>query len=251
MVAEADVGLEQVGQAGFGEDGGFGAVGEDASFAEQDDALDFGNDFGDVVRYQEDAQAGLSELAHGFAQLQLRANVEGVAGLVEEQRLRFVDQRAGNQGALGFAGGHLGHGALREVGDAEALERGLRARQVAGIGMVMRENARAAEESGQHYVASGGVRGAGSEQIRRDDAQQGAQLENVPALAPENRNGAAVFGLISGWRQRVALAGNRFDERGLSAAVRAQNAHVLACGDFQIHFAEGGMVAAHHRHVFE
>lgn len=251
VVAEADFGLEEVGQVGFGQDGGFGAVGEDASFAEQDDALDFGDDFGDVVRDQEDAQAGLHQFAHRFAQLQLRANVEGVAGLVEEERVRLVDQRAGNQRALGFAGGHLGHGARREVGDAEALERGLCSRQMHRIRMVMRENARAAEESGEHHVASCGIGGAGSEQVRRNDAQERAQFENVPALAAEDRNRGAVFCLIFGWRQRIALAGDRFDERGFAAAVWPQDADVLSRGDLQIYFTEGGVIAAHYRDVFE
>ena len=61
-----------------------------------DYAFNLGDDFGDVMRHQQDPQARLSEFAHSFAELHLRGDVEGVAGFVEEQRLRIVDEGAGD-----------------------------------------------------------------------------------------------------------------------------------------------------------
>jgi len=50
----------------------------------EDNALDLRDDFGDVVRHEQNSQARLSEFAHRFAELHLRGDVERVAWLVEE-----------------------------------------------------------------------------------------------------------------------------------------------------------------------
>ena len=56
---------------------------------------------------EEDAKPGAGELAHGVAEFELAGNVEGVAGLVEEQGVRIVNQSASDERALGFTGGHF------------------------------------------------------------------------------------------------------------------------------------------------
>src|SRR5690349_8321129 len=85
----------------------------------------------------------------------------------------------------------------------------------------MRENTRAAEKAGEHYVASGRIRSAGGKQVGRDDTQQGAQLEDVPAFASENRDRGAFI------RERVAFPSDGLDQGGLAAAVRAKDADML------------------------
>src|SRR5262249_7335173 len=99
-------------------------------------------------------------------------------------------------------------------------------------------------------VASRGVRGAGSQQIRRNNSQQRAQLEDIPSLAAKNGNRAAVL-LRNGGCARGGFARGRFFERGLAAAIWPKDADVLARGDLQVHFAERGVVSAHHGYVFE
>ena len=113
------------------------------------------------------------------------------------------------------------------------------------VGMVMWKDARAAEESRQHHVPPGCLRGARRQQVRRDNSQQRPQLENVPPFASQNRNRTSIA------RQRVAFPRDGLDQRGLPAAIRPQDAHVLPRGNFQIHFPERRAVAAHHRHVSE
>src|SRR2546428_3186574 len=56
------------------------------------------------------------------------------------------------------------------------------------IGMMVRKNAGAAEKAREHHVAAGGIRGTGSQQVRRYDSEQRAQLENIPSLAPQYGN---------------------------------------------------------------
>jgi len=62
---------------------------------------------------------------------------------------------------------------------------------------------------------------------RRDDAQQRAQLKNVPALAAENRDGGVLA------RNRVAFPRGRLDQRGLAATIRTQDANMLTGVDSQ------------------
>src|SRR5215831_10321546 len=59
MLPQSQVRSEQLRQVLFGQDGGLGAVGEGAPFAQQHHALDLGDDFRHVVRYQQNAQSGL------------------------------------------------------------------------------------------------------------------------------------------------------------------------------------------------
>lgn len=77
-LGEVDGGLEEVGEGGGGEEVGAWAVGEDAAFAHEEDAADFGDDVADLVGDEEDAGAALGESAEEIAQVALGGEVEGV-----------------------------------------------------------------------------------------------------------------------------------------------------------------------------
>src|SRR5258708_8500746 len=109
------------------------------------------------------------------------------------------------------------------------------------IGMMVRKTARAAEKAGKHDITAGGIRGTRSQQVRRHDAEQRAQLKNIPSLAPQYGN-ARPFP-----RQWVALPRNGLDQRGLAAAIRPQDAHVLSARDLQVDVMECRSVTAHYR----
>src|ERR1700730_6427038 len=111
--------------------------------------------------------------------------------------------------------------------DPQPSERRVGSLEKCGTGPVMRKNARTAEETREHHVAAGRITGTGCQQIGRDDAEQRAQLKNVPALAAENRDGGAFV------RHRVAFTRDGLDQRGLAAAIRTQDTNMLARLDAQ------------------
>src|SRR5690242_11858817 len=75
----------------------------DSSLRHKDDAVDLGNNVRKVVCYQDDSNAGLRQLAHCFAKRLPGEQVKGVAGLIEEQRLRLVNEGARYQHSPRFA----------------------------------------------------------------------------------------------------------------------------------------------------
>lgn len=83
IAEEADGDGEEGGESFAGEDAVLGTVGEQSALFEQDDAVDFRNDFGNVMGNEDDAEAGLREMAHGVTELELRGNVQSVGRLVE------------------------------------------------------------------------------------------------------------------------------------------------------------------------
>src|SRR5205809_5287751 len=84
VLAEPDLGIKQFREVFFAEDRGLGPVRKNPSFAQQHHSRDFRNDFRHVVGHQQNAQSGLRQLAHRFAKLQLRADVQRIARLIEE-----------------------------------------------------------------------------------------------------------------------------------------------------------------------
>lgn len=118
LAADLDLGAEEVAEAGGGEHFVFATVGYDLSIAQKNHAFDLGDDFRDVMRHEQNSEAGLGELAHGLAELHLCADVERVAGFVEEQRLRIVSERTGYQRALGFSRRHMNNAAVGEMRDS-------------------------------------------------------------------------------------------------------------------------------------
>jgi len=218
---EIDARLEEAGESGGLKDFALGAVGQDFSGAHEDDALDFGNDVGDVMGDQDDANAGLGERSHGLAETVLRGDIEGVGGLVEDEGARLVDESAGDEDALGFAGREFVHGAGGEVGGAEALERLSGERALLGCDVVMVEDLGARKEAGKDNVHAGGFGGEEGHEVVGDDAEKVAKLEDVPAVAAEDGDG----GILA--RDGVEFAGERFYESGFAAAVGAEDGDVL------------------------
>lgn len=71
-----------------------------------------------------------------------------------------------------------------------------------------------------------------------DDAQVGAQVEDVPPGLPEDQEG----GLAVRPHQGVVLAGDEADERGFARAVGAQDGQVLAGADLEVQVLQDGLV---------
>src|SRR5712692_433589 len=241
LFAEPNRNPEQFGKMLFGEHGGLRPVGEDSSFAKENHALDLGNDFGHVVRYQQNPQPGLRQLAQRVSKLESRADVQRIAGLIKEQRSWLMYQRPRKQRPLGFAGGHLRDRAVGEMRNAKPRQSFLGPCEMFWIGMLVRKNARAAEKAGEHHITAGGIRGAGRQQVRRYDSEQRAQLENIPSFAPQYGN-AGTFP-----REWIALPRNGLDQCRFAAAIRSQYAHVLPARDLQVNVLEGRAVTTHYR----
>ena len=231
---------EQIGKMLLGKDRGLRPIGKDASCAQEDHAFDLWKDLGYMVRHQQDPEPGLSKLAHGVSKLDLRADVQRIARLIKKQRLWIVHQRPRDQRPLGFPGGHLGDRAIGKMPNAKPPQSFFRSREKFRIGMMVRKNARAAEETREYYITAGGIRGAGSQQVRRHDSQQRAQLENIPSFASQYGN-AGPFP-----REGITLPRNGLDQCRFAAAIRPQDAHVLPARDLQVHVLEGRAVATHY-----
>ena len=60
VLSDLDCHLEEVGEVGGGQHFFFATVGYDFSVAQQDNALDLRDDFGDVVRHEQNSQPRLS-----------------------------------------------------------------------------------------------------------------------------------------------------------------------------------------------
>src|SRR6266446_4918940 len=232
-LAQLDGNSEQFGKMLLGEHGRLRPIGNDATFVQKNHALNLRNDFGYVVRHKQNPQPGLRELAHGVTKLKLRANVQGIAGLVKQKCLRMVHQGSRDQRTLGLTGGHLRDCAIGEIRDAKPLQSFLRTREMFRIGMMVRKNARAAEKPGKHYIAASGIGRTRSQQIRRHDSEQRAQFENIPSLAPQNGNAGPLP------RMWIALPGNGLDQRRFTTAIRPQDAYVLPAPNLQVDVMQG------------
>src|SRR5882672_8443227 len=113
------------------------------------------------------------------------------------------------------------------------------------VWLMMWKNPRAAEKSAQHNIPSRRIRRARRQQIRRNNPQQISQLKYIPPLPPKNRHGGSFS------RQRIALPRNRFNQRGFSASIRPQDAHMLARFNPQRHVFQRRAFSAHHRHSIQ
>src|ERR1700674_3105641 len=99
------------------------------------------------MRHEQDPEPGLRKLAHGVSKPELRTDVQRIAGLIKKQRLRLMYQRPRNQRPLGFAGRHLCNRTIGQMRNAKPRERFVGASKMPGIGLLMRKDARAAEEA--------------------------------------------------------------------------------------------------------
>jgi len=107
VLDEADIDAEEGAEFFWGQQFALRAVGEDATVFHHDDAVDFGEDVGEVVGDYEDADALLRHAAESIAQFALGGKVEGVGGLVEEEHFGLMNEGAGDHDAALLAGRHF------------------------------------------------------------------------------------------------------------------------------------------------
>ena len=122
---------------------------------------------------------------------------------------------------------HFDDRPIREMSNVEARQGGFRAAAMLWFGGMVRENARAAKKGGQYDVETGGLGGASGQQIRGNDAEQGAQREDVPKALAEDGHGSIVVD------ERVTLSRDGADEGGFAATVGSEDADVFADADAQ------------------
>ena len=122
VAADADLRLEELAQAGFGEQVMARAVAGDAAIAHEDDALDLGQDIAEVVGDHDDAGAFAGEAAEGFAEFALRSEVERVGRLVEEELPGAVNEGSGDEDAALFSCRHGADKLAGEMGGFDAAE---------------------------------------------------------------------------------------------------------------------------------
>lgn len=94
------------------------------------------------------------------------------------------------------------------------------------------------EEAGEDGVESRGVEEGPAGEIGGDDTEALAEFGEIPARAAEDADGA------SRADQRVELAGDGLEERGLAAAVRAEDGEVLSRLEGEMDVVEDGGAAA-------
>jgi len=185
MLDEADVDAEEGAEFFRGEQVALRAVGEDAAVFHHDDAVDFGEDVGEVMGDHEDADALAGDAAEGIAQLALGGEVEGVGGFVEEEHFGPVDEGAGDHDAALLAGGHFTDQLRFEMRGLHEME------SLMGAGAHFRRDVeigpkgRGGKEAGNDSVEAARDGGAFAGELGGDDPQMGAELGDVPALAAE------------------------------------------------------------------
>jgi len=215
------------------------------SVAHQDNAVDLRDDVGEVMRHQDDSDFGLGECAHGLPKFMLGENIQAVARLVKNQRSRIVDQRPGNQNAFCLAGGHFRNRPVGEMADSEPRQCSFGLTHLFGRDLLVFENAGAAEEAGEDHVAAAGLIGAIQHQIVGDDAEDGAQLKNIPSRASQDRYGGTLAD------NRVALARDGFDESRFAATVWSEDGDVLAGIHAKAEVVEGDVFSSNDAHIFK
>ncbi len=217
----------------------FGSIAEKSAAAEADNAVDFGDDIGQMMGDEEDAESGGGEFAGGVAEFGLGAEVEGVGGFVEDEGLGVVDEGAGDDGAADFAGRHFVDGAIGEMGDVEEVHQFTGAGVHFGGDVMVGPDADGGEEAGEDGFADGVGLGALGGEVVGDDAEEGAEVKDVPGIAAEDAHFAGGRGIA-----RVEFAGDGLDEGGFAAAVGAEDGDVFAKGDGEGDVFEAGAIAA-------
>ena len=253
-MGDVDVDFKEGAEGGGGEQGGFGAVGVDTSVFHHDDAVDLGDDVGDVVGDEDDACSLLCEAAEEVAEVLLGTEVEGVGGLVEEEHLRGSYEGAADHDAALLAGGHLAYRFVGEGDGVDLVENLFGAgAHLGGDGVdEIGPESGAGEEAGEDGVAAVGVERGAAGEFGRDDAEALFKLGEVPALAAEDGDvSTRVVGVGVRPGDGVALAGDGLDEGGLAAAVGAEDGDVLAGGYGEVDVVQDMIVAAGYVDVVE
>ena len=114
------------------------------AFAQQECAVGDLKGMVGIVGAKQHANAVVPQARDFDKHPRLVAEVEIGGWLVQDDRLRFGHQRAGDQRKLPLAAAHLGDGPIRQRRDAEPLERARREDLVAFTGMCERAEVRGA-----------------------------------------------------------------------------------------------------------
>jgi hypothetical protein len=230
---------EQVSQRAGLEDVLFGAIAVHSAISHQNHSVDLGDDVGEMVGHENQADAIARELAEDLAEVVDGAEIEARGRFVEDERLRVVNERSADEDAAGFSGRHLVGGAVGEMGDFEEVEHVTRFALHLGGDFVPWPDADAAEEAGEDDLVTGVVAGAELHPVVGDDAELTAEIVDMPSVAAEDFE-APGFGLET----RIEFAGDQLDEGRFAGAVRAQDHDVFALGDGEGDVVEDGLVAA-------
>ena len=83
LLTEPNGNAKQIRKMFRGQYGRFSSISEDAPFAQENHPLDLWNNFRNMMRDQQDADAGSGQLPHGVTELHLRADVQRVARLIK------------------------------------------------------------------------------------------------------------------------------------------------------------------------
>jgi hypothetical protein len=171
--------------------------------------------------------------------------VEAGGRFVEEESVGVVNEGAGDEEAASFAGGEFVEPAIGEVSNFEAGHGlsggGLHFGQDVMIG----PDADGAEEAREDEFAAFDVAGALGHEVVADEAEVVAEVEDVPIAGAEDLE--RCFGA----EERVAFAGDGFDERGFAAAVGAEDGDVFAGFDGEVEAVKGEAAAAFDEDVLE
>ena len=253
LLADVDFGAEEVGENGGGKEFLAWAVGDDAAFLHEDDALDFREDVAEVMGDEDEAGAFADEAAEAFAEVALGGEVEGVGGLVEQELLGPMDEGAGDEDAAFFASGHFADELLCEVGGVYSLK-GFRGKEAHFIGDdEVGPEGGSGKEAGKHGVEAGIAAGGAARGVGRtgscveaglgvrDDAEVVAEVGEVPAAAAEDGDFGA--GKAGFWDERVELAVHGADEGGFAASVGAEDGDMFAGLDGEVDVVEDDAVA--------
>ena len=172
--------------------------------------------------------------------------VETGGGFVQHQRLRAVHQGARDQDTARFARRHFVGITFRQMRDLEQVHHLGRMAFHFRRHLVVGPNAHAAEKAREDDFVSRVIARTHLHPVVGDDAQVMAQIEQMPAVAPQNaqRPGIALHA-------RVQFARDDFDQRGFARAVGAENDGMLALRDGECDTVEHHAPAALYGDVLE
>ena len=183
-----------------------------------DDADPVGHQLGlfDVMRGQDDGDAGGAERAHHLPHVLAQFDVDAGGRLVQEQNLRLVRQRLGDQHAPLHAAGQRHDLLILLVPERDVLQ------HLLDEGRIVRlAEQPAAEGAGRPHR----LEGVGVKLLRHkpDHGARGAVVADV--VVAVHRHGAA---------GRIGDAADDVDQRGLAGAVRPEQRENLAAPDLQV-----------------
>src|SRR3954447_10524067 len=98
------------------------AVGNNAAAAHENDTFDLREDVAQVMCYEDQTGAFGYKPPQTFAQIALCSEVERVRGLIEQKLAGTVHQRARDDDAALFAGGHFTHELICKASSFHALQ---------------------------------------------------------------------------------------------------------------------------------